>query len=168
MPGPVLWLLRHGKAAETLADGDSARPLTARGEAQSAECGKLLATLAPQLTAVITSPRVRALRTAEIAVAAHGNAPAPIVFDELGGDYTTSDLLALTAPWLGFEDDPDGPGSLERDDHEPPSVLVVGHNPTLTVIAYELTGDARGMKTGTIVGVDLATRELIAHITPDA
>ncbi|MDQ8046651.1 MAG: histidine phosphatase family protein [Solirubrobacteraceae bacterium] len=168
MPGPVLWLLRHGKAAEPLADGDAARPLTERGEAQSVEVGHLLKTLAPTLSAVITSPRVRALRTAELAVQAHGSAPDPLIFDELGGDYTLDDLLVLTSPWLGFDDEPDGPGSIERDDHEPPAVLVVGHNPTLTVIAHQLTGDERGMKTGTIVGVDLASRELVAHITPDA
>lgn len=168
MPGPVLWLLRHGKASEPLAHGDAARPLTERGVAQSIEDGKLLATLAPQLAAVLTSPRVRARRTAELAVESHGNAPEPIVFDELGSDFNLDDLLVLTSPWLGFTEMPDGPGSLERDVEEPPAVLVVGHNPTLSVIAHELTGDQRGMKTGTIVGIDLSTREVVAHITPDA
>ncbi len=154
MAGPVLWLLRHGKAADALTfqGGDAARPLTPRGEAQSKASGETLAQLAPTVDAILTSPRLRARQTATIAAQAHGSAPEPIVIDEIGGDYGLSDLLALASPWLEVE------GS--------PTVVVVGHNPTLSILVHQLTGDERGLSTGALAGIDLSARRLIAHVKP--
>ncbi len=157
MSSPVLWLLRHGKAAESLGAADAGRPLTARGEAQSKEAGETLAELGVDFAAVLTSPRVRAKHTAEIAVAAHGRAPAPQVFEELGRDFTANDLLALVSPWL----DVDASDTAS-------AVLVVGHNPTLTVVAHQLTGDERTLATGTMVAIDLASREVLHHVPANA
>lgn len=153
MSSPVLWLLRHGKAAESLGVADAGRPLTERGEAQSRAAGETLAALGVEFAAVLTSPRVRARDTAEIAVAAHGGAPAPQVFQELGGDYAADDLLALVSPWIGDRTSPEGA-----------AVLVVGHNPTLTVVAHQLTGDERTLSTGTLVAIDLASRTVVHHV----
>jgi phosphohistidine phosphatase len=157
--GPTLWLLRHGKAADPLGVPDAGRPLTERGERQAAEQGATLARLAPDLAAVLTSPRVRARTTAELAVAAHGSAPEPQIWDVLGGDYALADLLALTGAWL---DEPLAGGAAA------PAVLVVGHNPTLAVLAHELTGDVRGLSTGTLVAIDLTSRRVVHHIKPEA
>lgn len=156
MAGPVLWLFRHGKAADAVGfkGGDAARPLVARGQAQAQESGARLAELAPHIDAVLTSPRLRALQTASIAAQAHGRAPEPVVIDELGGDYGLRALLALASPWL------EAPGAT--------NVVVVGHNPTLSVLAHELSGDERGLKTGAFAGVDLADRSLVEHFTPTA
>lgn len=156
MAGPVLWLFRHGKAADAIAfaGGDAARPLVGRGEAQSRESGLRLAELAPHVDAVLTSPRLRAHQTASIAAQAHGNAPEPVVIDDLGGDYGLRDLLALASPWL------------EAPDAR--NVWVVGHNPTLSILAYELTGADAGLKTGAFAGIDLSNRTLVEHFTPQA
>lgn len=156
MAGPVLWLFRHGKAADAVGfrGGDAARPLVGRGEAQSRESGARLAELAPHVDAVLTSPRLRALQTASIAAQAHGAAPEPVVIDDLGGDYGLRDLLAFASPWL------EAPGAT--------NVVVVGHNPTLSVLVHELTGDDRGLKTGAFAGVDLADRSLVELYAPVA
>lgn len=179
MSSPVLWLLRHGKAAESLGAADAGRPLTERGEAQSKEAGETLAGLGVTFAAVLTSPRVRAKHTAEIAVAAHGSAPAPQIFEELGRDYTAADLLALVSPWLdasvgeggsapaaAAEGGPSAASGTDQTNGEGaagPAVLVVGHNPTLTVIAHQLTGDERTLSTGTLVAIDLASRTVLHH-----
>lgn len=156
MAGPVLWLFRHGKAADAVGfkGGDAARPLVSRGEAQSRESGERLAELASHVDAVLTSPRLRAHQTASIAAQAHGTAPEPVVIDEIGGDYGLQALLALASPWL------DAPGA--------ENVWVVGHNPTLSILVYELTGVDRGLKTGAFAGIDLADRTLVEHFTPTA
>ena len=150
--GPVLWLLRHGQADHPANVDDAARPLTERGEEQARSAGRMLAQLAPRIEVVLTSPRVRALRTAELAVAAHGSAPEPIVLDELGGDYGLPELLALIAPWTT------GDGRTD--------VVVVGHNPTLAWLVHQLTRDDRGLSTGTLVAIDLVGRRLLQHVRP--
>lgn len=174
MSGPVLWLLRHGKAADSLGAADAGRPLTERGEAQSQEAGRTLAGLGVELAAVLTSPRVRARRTAEFAVEAHGDAPAPITFEELGRDYGAGDLLALVSPWIDLPAGGEAVGSdageelgadgNDDDAVDGPHVLVVGHNPTLTVVVHALTGDERGLSTGTLVGIDLTARRVVHHV----
>lgn len=154
MAGPVLWLLRHGKAADaiTFQGGDAARPLTERGERQSKASGETLAQFAPTVDAILTSPRLRALQTATIASEAHGSAPEPIVIDEIGGDYGLSELLALASPWLEAD------GS--------PNVVIVGHNPTLSILVHQITGDERGLSTGALAGIELIEQRLVALVKP--
>lgn len=148
----MLWLLRHGQAADPPGLPDAERPLTPRGEQQARSAGEALAARAPRVTAVLTSPRVRALRTAQLAVSAHRGAPEPVVLDELGGDYGLPDLLALVSPWT------EGNGRTD--------VLVVGHNPTLAWLTHQLTRDHRGLSTGTLVGIDLVGRRLLHYLRP--
>ncbi|MBO9534597.1 MAG: histidine phosphatase family protein [Solirubrobacteraceae bacterium] len=151
-PGPVLWLLRHGQADHPPGLDDAARPLTKKGEQQARAAGAALRAHAPAPAVVIASPRVRARRTAELAVAAHGAAPEPVVFDEIGGDYSLPELLALLSPWTE--------GDARVD------VVVVGHNPTLAWLVHQLTRDDRGLSTGTLVGIDLVGRRLLHHLRP--
>ncbi|MEH3053606.1 MAG: phosphoglycerate mutase family protein [Patulibacter minatonensis] len=150
--GPVLWLLRHGQAGDPPGVPDFDRPLTKRGEEQARSAGAALARLAPKIAVTFTSPRLRARRTAELAVGAHRGSPAPVEIDELGGDYGLQELLALLAPFTEGEDRA--------------NVLVVGHNPTLAWITHQLTRDDRGLGTGTLVGIDLVSRRLIQHVRP--
>jgi phosphohistidine phosphatase len=151
-PGPVLWLLRHGQAADPAGVEDAARPLTNKGEAQARAAGEALAALAPRVEVVLASPRIRAHRTAELAACAHGSAPAPVVIDELGGDYGLPDLLALLLPWT------EGDARVDA--------VVVGHNPTLAWLVHQLTRDHRGLSTGTLVGIDLVGRRLLHYVRP--
>ena len=63
-----LYLLRHADAGDPEAwKGDDAdRPLSGKGEKQSERLGRFLAGTAFRADVVLTSPKVRALRTAEI------------------------------------------------------------------------------------------------------
>lgn len=148
--GPVLWLLRHGQAAHPAGMADAQRPLTLRGEQQARQAGERLREWAPELAVAACSPRVRAMRTAELATQAHGAAPTPVVIDELGDDYSLAELLALLAPW--------------REEASGGHLLVVGHNPTLAWIAHQLAGEQRGLSTGTLIGIDLAARAVHAYL----
>lgn len=150
--GPVLWLLRHGQADHPPGLADAERPLTRKGEEQARSAGRSLAQLAPEIAVVLTSPRVRARETARLAVAEHGSAPAPVEIDELGGDYSLPELLALLAPFI------EGQGRIDA--------VVVGHNPTLAWLVQQLTRDDRGLSTGTLVGIDLVGRRLLQHVRP--
>ncbi len=64
-----LYFLRHGLAGnrEDWKGDDSARPLTKAGKKHMAEEGRAMADLKMNIDAIITSPLVRALQTAEIA-----------------------------------------------------------------------------------------------------
>ena len=63
-----LWLLRHAEAEPHGTRSDSERRLTVRGEAQARAAGLALALLQADFEAVLSSPKVRASRTAELAV----------------------------------------------------------------------------------------------------
>ena len=64
---PQLWLLRHGEAVPHESKPDSDRELTARGERQSVAAGEGLARLGVEFEACYTSPKLRALGTAQLA-----------------------------------------------------------------------------------------------------
>ena len=136
-----LWLLRHGEA-EPHAIDDFHRDLTPRGEEQSRNAGRALAALSIVFQAVYTSPRVRALRTAELACEALGCEP--IVHEPLSGGFDAADARELMVP----------------DER----VLVVGHNPDFAQVVYDLTGARVDFKKGGVAGV--RERELIVLLRP--
>ena len=61
----MLWLLRHAEAADGLPDDE--RPLTERGVRQAEAAGLALARLGRTSTLCLTSPKLRALQTAQLA-----------------------------------------------------------------------------------------------------
>ena len=73
-------MLRHAEAADGLPDDD--RPLTERGMRQAESAGRALAALGAQLDACLTSPKLRALQTAQLAC------------DQLGVMPTTEPVLS--------------------------------------------------------------------------
>lgn len=104
-----LVLLRHGETEWSAARKHTGRtdiPLTANGEAQAREAGKILDGLGLRNPLVLTSPRRRAVHTAELA-----GLPDPVVNDDLAewdyGDYEglTTPEIRETAPgwtiWTG-------------------------------------------------------------------
>jgi phosphohistidine phosphatase len=124
----VIWFLRHGDAAD--GGDDFARPLTEKGERQSRAAGEALSALGVDLDACITSPRVRAVQTAELACEALGLEPE--VANELsGGDFDTESLTS-------------GRGD----------VLLVGHEPDFSRAVGNLTGARVEMKKGGLAAVD--------------
>ena len=119
-----MWVLRHAKAAAHGPD-DHSRPLTGRGRRQATELGEYLARApfagfpVPEL--VLCSSARRAVETAEL-VTAQLAAPVQIAVER--GLYTA---------------DVDDVVEIVRDNSgEVPSVLVVGHNPTLQALAVLL------------------------------
>ncbi|MFI6868777.1 acid phosphatase [Nocardia sp. NPDC050406] len=104
-----LVLLRHGETEWSAARKHTGRtdiPLTAGGETQAREAGKVLAGLGLRDPLVWSSPRQRAVRTAELA-----GLPEPVLTDDLVewdyGDYEgiTTPQIRETAPgwtiWTG-------------------------------------------------------------------
>src|SRR4051794_22308761 len=79
-----LYLLRHADAGDpqAWAGNDADRPLSGKGEKQSERLGRFLAGTALRPDAILTSPKLRALKTAEI-VAGH-----------LGSSATVEERLA--------------------------------------------------------------------------
>jgi len=112
--GPVVWLARHGETEWSAAGQHTSRtdlPLTAAGEQEAIALGKMLQS--EHFDLVVSSPRLRAVRTAELA----GFNPA-IDNDLVEWDY--GDLEGLTTaqirasypgweiwygPWPGGETD---------------------------------------------------------------
>lgn len=138
-----LWLLRHGEAEPHASDDDS-RALTARGEEQARAAGRALAALEVVFHAVYSSPKARALRTAQLACEALG--AEPVVHDPLREGFDVRDARELMA--LGVD---------ER-------VLVVGHNPDFAQVVHDLTGARVDFKKGAVAGI--RDRELIVLLRP--
>jgi phosphohistidine phosphatase len=140
-----LLLLRHGTAVD-IAPSDAARDLTAKGEAQARAAGVALAALDLQPDLVLASPKVRAWRTALLACEALGADPVEHAA-LLGLDRGE----ALSAAGLGQR------------------VLLVGHEPDLSQVVYDLTGANVRMRKAmvAIVRVEGARAELRGLLGPD-
>jgi phosphohistidine phosphatase len=125
----VLWLLRHGDAAQGSPDAE--RPLTKKGEAQSRAAGRALKALDVKIDACLTSPKVRAADTARLACEALG-IESTLEPKLAGGPF---DAEALAA----------GLGE---------NVLLVGHDPDFSTAVHELTGAQVRMKKGGLAAVE--------------
>jgi len=129
-----LWILRHAKAASDApwGGGDEERPLTARGRRDASALGKRLADEGPILELegiprpelAMCSAAVRARQTTDLIAAAMG--------DGLPVDAYRSLYQADTDLVLQY---------LREIDEEVISLLVVGHNPTMVRLAWELLDD---------------------------
>jgi phosphohistidine phosphatase len=135
----VLWLLRHGDAADGSPDAE--RPLTKKGERQSRAAGLALKRLGVKMDACLTSPKVRAADTARLACEALGIEPKHE--PKLAGGPFDGEALAA-----GLGDD----------------VLLVGHDPDFSMAVHELTGAQVRMKKGGLAGVEKG--ELIVLMRP--
>lgn len=136
----MIYLLRHGDAEPGNGD-DAARRLTAKGERQAGDAGRALAALGAQIDACLTSPKVRAAETAQLACEALGIEPETAT-ELRGGDF---DSLALAA----------GRGG----------VLLVGHEPDFSHEVARLTGANVKLRKGGLAIVDGNT--LLALLRPD-
>ena len=136
----MLWLLRHGDAAEGSPDAE--RPLTEKGEGQARAAGRALAALGVKVEACLTSPKVRAADTARIACEPLGDLEPQLEPKLAGGPF---DAEALAA---GLGDD----------------VLLVGHDPDFSAAVHSLTGAQVRMKKGGLAGIERG--ELMALMRP--
>jgi phosphohistidine phosphatase len=126
----VIWLLRHGDAEDGEGKADADRELTEKGERQARDAGRALKELGVKLDVCLTSPKVRARQTAEVACEALG---CPVEEDErlAGGDFDPVELAA-------------GRGE----------VMLVGHEPDFSGAVALATGSRVKMKKGGIAAID--------------
>jgi phosphohistidine phosphatase len=134
----MLWLLRHAEAADGAPD--DARPLTERGVRQAEAVGRAVQTLGANIDVCLSSPKLRALQTAQLACAPLG---LEVIIDRrLSGE--PFDVEELTA----------GQGD----------VLLVGHDPSFTLLLHDLTGAQARMKKGGLAGISKG--ELVVLLRP--
>jgi phosphohistidine phosphatase len=125
----VLWLLRHGEAAEGSPDAE--RPLTEEGERQSRLAGEALKKLGVGIDACLTSPKVRAAETARLACEIFGIEPQQE--PKLAGGPFDGEALAA------------GLGE---------NVLLVGHDPDFSMAVHSMTGAQVRLPKGGLAVVD--------------
>jgi phosphohistidine phosphatase len=134
----TLLLMRHAKSdwdADYASDHD--RPLNRRGVKSARLMGRVLSgeDLAPDV--VISSTAVRARTTSELASSA-GGWNADLMLDRALYDEGPKGVLlaAAAAP-------------------DVPRLMLVGHQPTWSMLVASLTGEMADMKTGAVAVVDL-------------
>lgn len=135
----MIWLLRHGEAADGSPDSD--RPLTDAGREQSRIAGAAMNALGVELNACLASPKVRAADTARIVCAELGVEPQ--LEPKLAGGPIDAEALAAG---LGDE------------------VLLVGHDPDFSMAVHDLTGAQVRMAKGGLAAVKKG--ELIVLLRP--
>jgi phosphohistidine phosphatase len=126
----MIWLLRHGEAADGSPDAE--RPLTDKGERQARAAGAALKALGVEPAVCLTSPKVRAYETARLACEPLG--VEPVHEPKLAGGPFDPEQLAA---------------GLDEGD-----VLLVGHDPDFSMAVHSATGAQVRMKKGGLAGVD--------------
>jgi phosphohistidine phosphatase len=134
----MIWLLRHGDAADGSPDAE--RPLTKKGEEQARNAGKALKKLGVEVDACLSSPKVRAADTAKLAC------------EQLDVEVQLEPRLA------------GGPFHAEELAAGLGEVLLVGHDPDFSAAVHAMTGAQVRMKKGGIAGID--TGELMVVLRP--
>lgn len=134
----MLWLLRHAEAAE--GHPDEARPLTPRGIEQARIAGMALARLEVKLDVCLSSPKRRAMETAQLAC------------EPLGIEIVTDAAIA------GSTYDP------ERLAAGLGNAMLVGHNPSMSDVLHDMTGARVRLRKGGIAAVKGG--ELMLLMTP--
>jgi phosphohistidine phosphatase len=124
----MLWLLRHAEAADGMPDDQ--RPLTAAGMRDADAAGRALLRLGVKLDGCLTSPKLRAVQTAERACAPLG--VAVTAEPALAGEPFDPEHLTL-----GLQD-----------------ALLVGHDPSFTNAIEELTGARVKLAKGGLAVID--------------
>jgi phosphohistidine phosphatase len=125
----MIWLLRHAEAEDGSPDAE--RKLTPKGRKQSKAVGGAFKKLGVKLDACLSSPKVRALETAELAC------------DPLGVDVQLEPKLA------GGPFDPEQLSAGLGDE-----VLLVGHDPDFSMAVHDMTGAQVRMKKGGLAAIE--------------
>lgn len=134
----MLWLLRHADAADGVPD--DARPLTDKGIRQAQAAGQALAQIGVRLDSCLSSPKRRAMQTAELAC------------EPLGIAVTSEPRLA---------GGPFDPEELAAGLHD---VMLVGHDPSISLALHDLTGVHCRMSKGGLAGISKG--ELLVLLRP--
>lgn len=135
----MIWLLRHAEAEDGSPDAE--RKLTPKGRRQARTAGRALAKLGAKFDGCLTSPKVRALQTAELACKELGIEP-QLEPKLAGGPFDPEQLAA-------------GLGE---------NVLLVGHDPDFSAAVHTLTGAQVRLRKGGVAAID--DGELVALARP--
>lgn len=137
----LLYLLRHAEA-EVLAASDRARRLTPKGEDQAQRVGKFCRDQGFGPSVVLSSPVTRAWQTAKLV---HKSLP---------------DAGLIEVPWAACGMDPFDALEQMKVFAVSPSVMLVGHQPDLGVLAALLLGlpepRALRVRKALIMGIDVS------------
>jgi phosphohistidine phosphatase len=134
----MIWLLRHAEAEP--GSPDEARKLTPKGEEQARSAGLALARLGVKPDLCLTSPRVRAVQTAELAC------------EPLGVQVTIEPRLS------------GGPFDPEELAAGVGEVLLVGHDPDFSMAVHDMTGAQVRLRKGGLAAVNKG--ELVVLVRP--
>jgi len=132
-------IMRHGKSDwDADAQSDHARPLANRGILSAERMGEVIRDLGIIPGLVISSTAVRARATAELARITGGWASRLILEDDL---YGASPRGALEV--------------VERYAGECERVMIVGHEPTWSMLIRQLTGGSCAVRTATVADIEI-------------
>jgi phosphohistidine phosphatase SixA len=135
----LLHLIRHAHAGDPEAwDGpDAARPLSEKGRSQAERLGRYLADIGFRTEAILSSPKLRALQTAEI-VAAH-----------LGVDVVEDPRLAGAL-------DLETVATILKDADDTERPVLVGHDPDFSELVSILSDAANApMRKGALARIEI-------------
>jgi phosphohistidine phosphatase SixA len=138
-PALQLYFLRHVDAGdpEGWQGEDALRPLSQKGELQAERLGSFLAEIRFQPDAIVSSPKVRARRTAEVVGAAIGVGVR--LDDRLAGGFDAATVDAILA-----------------DAGDPKRAVLVGHDPDFSqVLGWLSDADGLTLKKGAFARVDV-------------
>jgi phosphohistidine phosphatase len=136
-----LWVLRHAEAEPHGTRPDSDRRLTARGEQQARAAGVAIQRLAVAFDEVLFSPKVRARATAELAAE--------------GWSAQQRELLREHSPLAGGFDASQAIDALAGVPAPDGRLLLIGHEPDLSLTVGGLTGGRIDLKKGGLAVVRL-------------
>jgi phosphohistidine phosphatase len=137
----IVYFIRHGLAGDYTRwqDDDRLRPLTEKGKIQMAKEAVVISELIQDLDAIITSPLVRAMQTAEI-ITKHLKMNQSLVEDP------------RLAPGFGFEE----LAEIVKERPEAEGLILVGHEPDFSETISRLVGGGRLVcKKGSLARVDI-------------
>jgi phosphohistidine phosphatase len=144
----ALHLLRHAHAGDPAKwDGDdAARPLSEKGRRQARDLGGLLAVIDEPPDLLITSPKVRAVQTAELLAKAMRGRVKVVEDERLAGALDPATLNAIL----------DAAGPAYRP-------CIVGHDPDFSELLGEFIGTAPiPMRKAALARIDFAGDEVAA------
>ena len=131
----LVFLVRHAHAEK--GEPDASRQLSQRGRDEASALARQLAGHDSRPGLVLTSPLVRARQTAEA------------IADEVGAELRVDERLAPGATLLLVRE------AIQEVDGDGP-FAVVGHQPDLSEVAFELTGQDPGFPTGGVAEIELS------------
>ena len=122
----TLGLFRHAKSDWHDARArDFDRPLNARGRLGAVVMGKHIVAHGPRWQRILASPAARVAETIELSSQAAGTPAVPVIWDRRIYLASSASLLDL----------------LREQEGDPESILIVGHNPSLEDVIFDLVPD---------------------------